>query len=45
MNGLTLRIWPVKRFEAYLLFYLADDDSVELVRLLHGSRDIDGLFG
>lgn len=43
-NGLNLRIWPVNGFEAYLLFYLADEDSVELVRLLHSSRDIDGLF-
>lgn len=40
-----LRIWPVKGFDSYLIFYLANDDSVELVRLLHSARDIEGVFG
>jgi toxin ParE1/3/4 len=40
----NLRIWPVKGFDSYLLFYLANEDSIELVRLLHGARDIDGIF-
>ena len=45
INGVTLRMWPVKGFDSYLIFYLANDDSVELVRLLHGSRDINEVFG
>jgi len=28
----------------YLLFYRHVDDQIELIRLLHGSRDIDQLF-
>ena len=45
IKGSDLRFWPVKGFDSYLLFYLANDDSVELVRLLHSSRDVDGVFG
>ena len=40
----NLRMWPVKGFDSYLIFYLVNADSIELVRLLHGARDIDGLF-
>jgi toxin ParE1/3/4 len=28
----------------YLLFYRRVDDAIELIRVLHGARDIDGLF-
>lgn len=40
----NLRMWAVKGFDSYLIFYLVNEDSIELVRLLHGARDIDGLF-
>ena len=29
----------------YLLFYRIIPDGVEIVRILHGSRDLGGLFG
>ncbi len=29
----------------YVLFYLYDDEEVEVVRFVHGSRDIENLFG
>ena len=28
----------------YLLFYCHADDKIELIRVLHGARDIDQLF-
>ncbi len=39
-----IRVWPVKGFKAYLIFYFASDDSIELVRVLHSSRDVEGLL-
>jgi toxin ParE1/3/4 len=35
-----LRSFPVSKFKRYLLFYQAFDDRIELVRVLHGARDI-----
>ena len=29
----------------YILFYRPIDDGVEIVRVLHGARDIDSIFG
>jgi toxin ParE1/3/4 len=37
-----MRSFPVGR---YVLFYRPIDDGVEIVRVLHGSRDIDSIFG
>jgi toxin ParE1/3/4 len=37
----NLRSYPTGR---YMIFYLALDDGIELVRVLHGSRDIEGIF-
>lgn len=39
-----IRMWPMKGFDAYLLFYRADAESIELIRLIHGARDIESLF-
>jgi len=36
-----LRSFPVGR---YVIFYLAMLDGVEIVRVLHGARDIDSIF-
>ena len=37
----NLRSLPVKR---YVIFYQPTDDGVEIFRVLHGSRDIQGEF-
>lgn len=36
-----LRAWPVRDFKSYLIYYvpLASGDGVEVVRVLHHSRD------
>ena len=37
----NLRSLPVKR---YVIFYQPTDDGVEIFRVLHGSRDVQGEF-
>jgi toxin ParE1/3/4 len=39
-----IRIWIVKGFEKYLIFYRVTDELVEIIRMLHAARDIDGIF-
>ena len=34
-----LRAWPIRRFP-YLVFYLHGQDVLDVLRLLHGARDI-----
>jgi toxin ParE1/3/4 len=36
-----LRSWPIKGYRNYLILYLPTSDGVEIVRVLHGARDID----
>lgn len=35
-----LRMWPVPRFEHWLIFYIPTDTAVQIVRVLHGARDL-----
>jgi toxin ParE1/3/4 len=35
-----LRMHPVRGFERHLIFYREREDGIELVRVLHGARDI-----
>jgi toxin ParE1/3/4 len=35
-----LRMWPMRGFEKYLVFYRALKYSIDVVRVLHASRDI-----
>jgi toxin ParE1/3/4 len=39
-----LRVWPVRGFEKYLIFYRIIPEGIEIVRILHSARDIDDLF-
>ena len=39
-----IRIWLVKGFEKYLIFYRATDERVEILRVLHAARDIDSIL-
>jgi toxin ParE1/3/4 len=39
-----LRRWPVKDFENWLIFYQPTRGGVEIVHVLHGSRDITALL-
>jgi toxin ParE1/3/4 len=42
-----LRILPLQKFEKYLLFYCLreEENVIEIVRIIHGARDIPSLFG
>ncbi len=39
-----LRAWPVDGFRNHLVFYRATVEGVDIVRVLHGARDIEALF-
>lgn len=39
-----LRMFPIKKFEKYLIFYQSTDEELLVVRVLHGARDIVALF-
>jgi toxin ParE1/3/4 len=40
-----LRMLPVPKFKNYLIFYRSTRDAVEILRVLHGARDVSSLFG
>jgi toxin ParE1/3/4 len=39
--GPTIRSFPISN---YLLFYQPIEDGIEIIRVLHGARDIEALF-
>ncbi|MDR6816567.1 toxin ParE1/3/4 [Neorhizobium sp. 2083] len=41
---LGLRSWPVKSFEAFRIYYIPQDDRLIVLRVLHGRRDVEGIF-
>jgi toxin ParE1/3/4 len=39
-----LRVWQVRGFPNYLIFYRPVEGGIEVVRVLHGARDIAAIF-
>lgn len=39
-----VRSWPVSGFGNYLIFYLPAQDGIDVLRVLHGARDLDQVF-
>lgn len=39
-----MRSFPVKDFSKYLIFYRPVQDGIEVVRVIHGARDIPAMF-
>ena len=39
-----IRTWLVSGFERHVVFYRPIDDGIEVVRVLHGARDLDALL-
>lgn len=39
-----VRSWPIRHFMNYLIFYRPIDGGVEVLRILHGARDIERIF-
>jgi toxin ParE1/3/4 len=42
LNG--LRMWPVPGFPKYLIFYRFTEETVEIVRVLHGAQNIEHIL-
>ncbi|WP_121971224.1 type II toxin-antitoxin system RelE/ParE family toxin [Leptolyngbya sp. BC1307] len=40
-----MRKWAVKGFKKYLIFYLEHDESIEVVRILYASQNIESILG
>jgi toxin ParE1/3/4 len=40
-----LRLWRIPGFERHLIFYRPIQDGIEVIRVLHAARDIDGILG
>ena len=40
----SVRMWPVRGFERFLIFYRPLKDGIEVLRVVHGARDIENLF-
>jgi toxin ParE1/3/4 len=39
-----IRVFPIKRFPKYLVFYRPIPDGVLIIRILHSSQDIESIF-
>jgi toxin ParE1/3/4 len=39
-----IRSWPVGGFQDYLIFYRPGPAGIDVLRVIHGARDIDQLF-
>lgn len=39
-----LRMWPIAEFPRELIFYRPVEDGIEVVRVLHSSRDIEAVL-
>jgi toxin ParE1/3/4 len=40
-----MRVWPISGFKNYLVFYRVLPDEIEVVRVIHGARDLKAIFG
>ena len=39
-----MRRFLVRGFDNYLIFYLPQPGGIDVIRVLHGARDIDNIF-
>lgn len=39
-----LRLWVITEFPNYLMFYRQREGQIEIVRVLHGARDLSSIF-
>ncbi len=40
----NLRSWPVAGFERLRFYFLVDDETIRVIRILHGKRDVKGIL-
>jgi toxin ParE1/3/4 len=39
-----IRMWPISGFDKYLVFYRPTEQGIDVIRVLHGARDLKRLF-
>jgi len=39
-----LRVWSIAGFENHLIFYRPIEDGIDVIRIIHGARDIAAIF-
>lgn len=39
-----IRQYPIRGFKNYLIFYRATESEVEVLRVLHGARDLEAIL-
>lgn len=39
-----IRVWPIRQFNRYLVFYRTESNRIYVIRVLHGARDWQSLF-
>ncbi len=39
-----LRSWRIRNFENYLIFFRPEENNVEIIRVLHGARNLEKEF-
>ena len=37
----NIRSWPISGFENYLIFYRTTEAEIQILRVIHGARDIE----
>jgi len=43
-RGLSrIRIWPIRSFDKILMIYAVDRAGIDVLRVVHGARDLDAL--
>lgn len=40
----NLRMWLVKDFSNYQIYYIVESEIIEIIRVLHGSRNVNDIF-
>ena len=40
-----MRMTPIPEFPKYLIFYRVEGDILKIIRVLHGARDLQAIFG
>ena len=45
ITRLPLRFWTVQAFPNYIIVYDPQSDPLQIIRILHGSRDVQAILG
>jgi len=45
LTTFPVRFWTIPKYQNYIIVYKPDSSPLEIVRVLHGMRDIKGILG